>query len=203
MIFFEDLCHSGHFTRKVAALSLATRQAHGFPSLHQLGIVIPNVEKAAADLEMKGFGPFFIAKGSPAYWHEKGQVRRVSGKMGIAYHQNIEIELLEPLEGSAFYDQGLDPDGRAVVHHLGFIVDDVNIRAERMMSAGRGVWVRGQLKTGALKTDFVYMDPNEEDGLIIEFISWKLFGRRIEPGAGIAHTIGRIQKWTGRRCLSL
>ena len=203
MIYFEDVYGQGEFLSRTGELSRATRQSLAFPSLHQLGIVVPDVEKAAAEMETRGLGPFFIATGAPAYWHEKGAARQVSGKMGLAYHEGVEIELLEPLAGSAFYRHSLDPDGRAVVQHLGFIVDDVDIWAQKMKSAGIGVWVRGQLKTGALSTDFVYMDPNKEDGLIMEFIAWKLFGRSLKPVPGIAHALGRIQKWSGRRCWSL
>lgn len=203
MIFFDDLLHNGDFHRKVAGLSHIVRKAHAFPSLHQLGLVVPNVEQTAAELEEQGFGPFFIAKGAPVFWHEKGRACRVTGKMGLAYYSGVEIELLEPLEGSAFYRHSLDPTGRTVVQHLGFLVEDVDIWAKKLTSRGIGVWVRGRLKTGALKTDFVYMNPNEEDGLIMEFISWKLFGKPLRPVPGIAHTIGRIQKWTGRRCWSL
>lgn len=203
MIYFDDLVERGDFMCEVAGLSRHVRAAFGFPSLHQLGIVVPDVEEAAARLETDGFGPFFIAQGAPVFWHENERAFRVSGKMGLAYYRGIEIELLEPLEGSAFYHAALDPDGRPVVQHLGFLVDDVDVWAGRLRSSGTGVRVRGRLKTGAVKTDFVYMDPNEEDGLIMEFIAWELFGRPMKPGPAIAHTIGRIQKWTGKRCLSL
>lgn len=203
MVYFDDLFCNGDFLRGVAELSRPVREAFAFPSLHQIGIVVPEVEQAAAVLEDEGFGPFFIARGAPVFWHEKGHACRVAGKMGLAYHRGIEIELLEPLVGSSFYHHALDPSGRPVVQHLGFLVDDVDIWAKKLYSAGSGIWVRGRLKTGAVKTDFVYMDPNEDDGLIMEFISWTLFGRRLKPAPAILHTIGRIQKWTGKRCLSL
>lgn len=203
MIYFDELVRQENFSQAVDRLSLPVRKAHGFPSLHQLGLVVPGVERAASEWEASGLGPFFIARGAPAFWHEKGQARHVVGKMGLAYYNGVEIELLEPLEGSAFYRHALDPEGRAVIQHLGFLVDDVDIWGKKLRSAGIGIWVRGQLKIGALKTDFVYMEPNEEDGLIMEFISWKLFGKALKPTPGIAHTIGRIQKWSGRRCLSL
>lgn len=203
MVYFENLFRSGDFLRAVAELARPVREALAFPALHQLGLVVPDVAQAAAVLETQGMGPFFIARGAPAYWQEKGLARQVAGKMGLAYHCGIEIELLEPLDGSSFYHRALDPSGRPVVQHIGFLVGDVDTWARKMCATGTGIWVRGQLKTGAVKTDFVYMDPNEEDGLIMEFISWTLFGRRLKPGPALAHTIGRLQKWTGRRCLAL
>jgi hypothetical protein len=182
MFYFDNLVCREDFLCEVAGLSHHVRAAFAFPSLHQLGIVVPDVEQPAPRLETEGFRPFFIARGAPVFWHENEQAFRVSGKMGLAYCRGIEIELLEPLEGSAFYHDGLDPYGRPVVRHLGFLVDDVDVWAGRLRSAGTGVWVRGRLKTGAMKTDFVYMDPIEKDGLIMEFIAWKLFGRPMKPG---------------------
>jgi hypothetical protein len=203
MIHLDDFLRGANWERRAASLARPLREAHAFPPLHQLGIVAPDVEQTAVALEASGFGPFCIARGAPAFWYEKGRACRVSGKMGLAYHHGLEIELLEPLAGSAFYRDALDPCGRPVVHHLGFLVDDVDAWAGKLWSEGIGIWVRGQLKTGPVKTDFVYMEPTAGNGPIMEFISWKLFDRRIKPGPAVAHTIGRIQKWTGKRCLSL
>ena len=130
MVYFDDLFRSGDFHGALAELSRPVREALAFPSLHQLGIVVPDVEQTAAVLEEEGFGPFFIARGAPVFWHEKGRARQVAGKMGLAYHGGIEIELLEPLEGSSFYHHAIDPSGRPVVQHLGFLVDDVDAWAK-------------------------------------------------------------------------
>ena len=203
MIYLDDLLRGNDFDHVVAGLARPLRERFAFPSLHQLGVVVPDVEKAAAVLENDGFEPFFVARGAPVFWQEKGRRHRVSDKMGLAYHQGIEIELLEPLQGSDFYHSALDPSGRPVLQHLGFLVEDVDRWGEKLASAGLGVWVRGQLKTGPVKTDFAYMDPLEDDGLIMEFIVWRCFGQRFHPRSAIAHTIGRIQQWTGKRCWSL
>jgi len=56
MIFFDDLIRQGNFTHNAERLSHPVRKAHGFPSLHQLGLVVPDVEQAAEKLEEKGFG---------------------------------------------------------------------------------------------------------------------------------------------------
>ena len=203
MIYLDELLRGKRFHHKVAGLARPLRERFAFPPLHQLGIVVPDVEEAAAQLETDGFGPFFIARGAPVVWQEKGRRHRVSGKMGLAYHLGIEIELLEPLQGSDFYHHALDPSGRPVVQHIGFLVEDVDRWGKKLAPAGLGIRVRGQLKTGPVKTDFAYMDPLEDEGLIMEFIAWRCFGRRLHPSPAIAHTIGRIQQWTGKRCWSL
>ena len=84
MIFFEDVYHPDYFTRNATALSRATRQRFAFPSLHQLGIVVPEVERAALDLENRGLGPFFIAEGVIASsWKMHAQVQHKPGPWGL------------------------------------------------------------------------------------------------------------------------
>jgi hypothetical protein len=161
------------------------------------------VEDAARDLEAKGIGPFFIANGSPVFWREQGQVRSIRGKMGLAHHRGFELELLEPTEGSDFYRQSLDPAGGIVVQHLGLLVQDVDEWADRLAAAGSPVWIRGKLKIGPATADFAYMDTVKEAGLIIEFISWRIFGRTFSPPAALYHAAGRLEKWWGKRSITV
>jgi hypothetical protein len=48
------------------------------------------------------------------------------------------------------------------------------------------------------------MDPIKKNGLIMEFISWKILGLwPVNPPAGLFHFIGRIEKWTGKRSIAI
>ena len=117
--------------------------------------------------------------------------------------QDFELELLEPVEGSDFYQRSLDPEGRIVVQHLGFLVHDVDEWADRLAAAGSPVWVRGGLKLGPARTEFAYMDTAEEAGLIVELISRRVFGWRIWPLSGIFQVLAYLEKWTGKRSISV
>lgn len=203
MEFLKDLMRADDFGSAVKALAHDFCVQHGLPTIHQLGLVVPDVEAAARELEGQGIGPFFIAEGAPVLWCERGQEREVRLKLGLAYYQGFELEPLEPGEGSEFYGQSLDPEGRTVVQHLGFLVRDVDRWAERLVSAGFPLWVRGRIKAGPLLADFAYMDTVEEAGLIMEFISMRLFGRSIGPMAGLMHGLGRLEKWSGKRSISV
>jgi hypothetical protein len=164
---------------------------------------VPDFEKSAEKLEGQGFGPFFIATGSPVFWKEKDETRSVSGKMGLAYHEGIELELLEPVKGSDFYTRSLDPDGRIVVQHLGFLVKGVDDWADKATKAGLPVWVRGQLKAWPSITDFAYLEPLEDSGLIMEFINWRIMGFSFSPPPKLLKTVGHLEKWTGKRSITL
>ena len=203
MVYLDDLLSADDFVGAVNGLAGDFMKEQGLGHVHQLGLVVPDVEKAAENLEEKGFGPFFIATGSPVFWKEKGEARNVSGKMGLAYHKGMELELLEPLIGSDFYTQSLDPDGRIVVQHLGFLVKGVDAWVDKAENAGAPLWVRGQLKAWPSTTDFAYLEPMKDSGLIMEFINWRILGFSFSPPQGLLKTVGRVEKWTGKRSISL
>lgn len=125
-VMLDDLFAEARFADAANGIAGDFRRRFGLPLVHQLGLAVPDVEKAAEVLEKRGIGPFFIASGSPVRWRERGSEGAFKGKMGIAYHGGIEPELLEPGEGSDFYRRSFDAEGRAVVQHLGFMVDDVD-----------------------------------------------------------------------------
>ena len=199
MVLLGDLLNAADFSKAVDGLAREFRDQHKLPAIHQLGLTVPDVEDAARDLEAKGIGPFFIANGSPVFWRERGQERSIRGKMGLANHRGFELELLEPTEGSEFYRQSLNPADGIVVQHLGLLVQDVDEWADRLGATGSPVWIRGKLKIGPATADFCYMDTVEEAGLIIEFISWRIFGRPFSPPATLYHVAGRLEKWSGKR----
>ena len=203
MVFFDDLLSADNFTLAVSSLAHEFREKYDLPQLHQLGIVVSDVEKAAAILEEKGMSPFFIASGSPVAWNERGQDGQFTGKMGISYHKGVEIELLEPGVGSGFYKACVDPDCRMVVQHLGFLVNDVDAWADRLVKDGYPVWVRGKIRAFPATSEFAYMDTVEKTGLVIELICWKILGIRFKPPSGIFKAVGRIEKTIGIRCLPM
>ncbi|HNY66718.1 MAG TPA: VOC family protein [Deltaproteobacteria bacterium] len=203
MVLLEDLMQAPDFRKAVDGIGSEFRKRFALPPVHQLGIAVPDVVEAAGVLEGKGIGPFFIAGGSPDFWYERYEPRGFTGTMAIAYHQGIEIELLEPGVGSDFYRQSLDADRRPVVQHLGFLVSDVDIWASVLSQAGYPVWVRGRLSAFPTSTHFAYMDTVSDTGLVMEFISWKLLGMTFSPRPGLFHAIGRVQKLTGKRVIHL
>jgi hypothetical protein len=203
MVFLEDLLNAGDFGGAVNGLARGFRDQHQLPGIHQLGLVVSDAEKAADTLETRGIGPFFIARGSPVFWRERERELAFSGKMGLAYHKGVELELLEPGEGSDFYRQSLDPEGRIVVQHLGLLVKDVDDSAQRLVNEGLAVWIRGQLQVGPAKVDFAYIDTLKELDLIPEFISWRIFGWTCRPPARIFRGAGRLMRWFGKRSVSV
>jgi hypothetical protein len=166
----------------------------------QLGLAVTHMESAAAELEAQGAGPFMIKTGSPASWVEYGETRKVKGKLGLGYLHGIEMGLCEAGQGTDLYRETLDPEGEIVLHHIAFVVKDVDPWVERLTARKVPLRVRGSIKQGPLVIDFAYFDVQEETGLIIEIESFKMLGYfQWRPPAALYHTVGRLQKVVGRR----
>lgn len=203
MILLDDLMKEDDFAGAVGELAADFRKRFALPVVHQLGIVVPDVEEAARELEDKGIGPFFIAGGDTDFWRERYEPRRFTGKLGMAGFKGFELELLEAGSGSDFYRQCIDSQCRPVVQHLGFLVQDVDTWASILSQAGYPVWVRGKLSAFPSSANFAYMDTVRDAGLVIEFICWKLLGARLTPPFSAYHAMGRIQKLSGKRAIYL
>lgn len=203
MIYFDDLLKTADFGQSVSAIAKDFREKYKFPDIRQLGIVVANVEAAAAELEDKGIGPFFIASDTLDSWNERGKNKTFSGKVGLACHKGYEIELLEPGVGSNFYKSCVDKKGRMVLQHLGFSVKDVDSWTRRLEESGNKTWVRGKIKSLGLVTEFAYMDTLKQAGIITELIDMRIFGVPLKnPHAGFYHNCGRLEKLIGKRSLS-
>lgn len=203
MILFDELLQSNNFKGAVEEIGRDFRNRFAMPSVHQLGLVVPDVEESAAELEKEGLGPFFIAKGSVDVWQERGDNRAFSGKMGLAYYQGYEIELLEPGKGSDFYAQCVDAGGRPVLQHLGFLVNDVDIWSSVVSQAGCPVYVKGDMGAWPVRTRFAYMDTIEDCGMIMEFICWSLLGIVFRPPSLVYSGLARLGKRMGIRSFSM
>ena len=199
---FDQQWQSADFYAQTQALTADFQQAFKLPPVHQLGIVVADVEQAATRLEQAGLGPFFVAAGAPRLWREAGVTRPMSGKLGMAYKDHIEIELLEPGLHTDFYRRSLDPSGRAVIQHLGYRVAQVDDAAQRLVAAGFPLMVRGCLRSLGMQCHFAYLDTRAACGFVTEFIDFRLMGLRVPP-AWVYQAMARLQQGLGRRAFQM
>lgn len=203
MLYLDALLPAQDFRGAVNDLAAEFRERHRLGRVCQLGLVVASVEAAAEHLENMGFGPFLISSGNLARWDEGGKPGQFRGKLGIAKHQGVDLELLEPGEGSDFYRRDLDPEGRIVVQHLGFFVNDVDRTMAELNASGCPTLVRGRIKAGPLTFEFAYLDTIHTAGIIIELINLKALGLRINPLGFVYHFLGRLEKLSGIRCVDV
>ncbi len=140
-----------------------------FGRLHHVGVVVKDMDKAIDYLESMGVGPFRSKAGGrwglvsfkgelhgrPAEWKTKIS----NGPMG-----EVLLELLEPAEGDQALKESLDATGEGL-HHLGFLVDDIDTATERGLTQGLKIWTSSKQEN---KPAFVYFLPTEVAGIAVE-----------------------------------
>lgn len=199
-MLLSDMINGPGFNERMQDVAAPFRKKYGVPfRVHQAGIVVPDVMRAAEELEEQGLGPFMIASATLPRWTERGEERTFRGTMGMAYFDGIELELLEPGEGSDFYREHVDPRGRPVIQHIGFLTHAVDKWAGRLSEAGCPVRVRGRIGVGPLSIHFAYMETIREAGTILEFIGYRFAGIPIHPAVGIIRAVALLEKKTGKR----
>jgi len=60
------------------------------------------------------------------------------------------------------------------IHHLGFMVQDIDKRLDACQKLGIGVLQRGTIRDIGFTVDYAYVDTVEQAGVVIEFIQWRL-----------------------------
>jgi catechol 2,3-dioxygenase-like lactoylglutathione lyase family enzyme len=197
MILLDDLLAAPNFRQAAEALARDFRATHDLPLLYQVGLVAPDVQAATQALAGRDVGPFFIAEGEPAFWKVDGRNSRAPIRAGFAFHEGVQLECVEPGARRDLYRSYQDPQGRIVVHHLGLWVPDVDEWSQRMDEAGYPVQLRGRFQRGPVVADFAWIDSEAAAGIIIEFVSLRLFGWPYRPGPFLTHLTGYIQQWIG------
>lgn len=197
MILLDELLDAPNFRRAAEALGCNFRATHGLPSLYQVGLVAPDVQVATQKLADRGVGPFVVAEGRPAFWRVDGTNSRAPIRAGFAFHDGVQLECVAPGARQALYRPYRDPQDRIVVHHLGLWVSDVDAWIQQMTDSGYPARLRGQFQRGPVVADFAWVDSEAAAGIIIEFVSLRLFGMPYRPGPFSTQLAGRLQQWMG------
>ncbi len=137
------------------------------PKIYQLGYVVADVEKAARHYESAfGIGPF----AGPVVVPMKKAVfmgRTVSTKIKTVFAKSgdIQIELIQPLDGDNPYTEFLAKKGDGI-HHLGFKVDDIEQAKAELAKKGMQPFFSGDL----VVMKFAYYDTTQFGGLAMELL---------------------------------
>lgn len=105
------------------------------PFLH-VGIVVLDLEAAAANFQRRwGARVTEIADVTLPHALYHGRPARISFKRGLISSGSSQIELTQPLSGSPFADFLNERKGDGV-HHLAYVVDDIDPYLERLNPTG-------------------------------------------------------------------
>lgn len=144
------------------------------PPISQIGVVVKNVEKTAAFYSSAfGIGPFTIYEWSPdRHWNDE-KPSHLRLRMGKVMWDNVELELIEPLEGISDHRSFLETHGEGL-HHLGFNVPNYEEVFEKFLREGFRPLMRAESYVesynGRLKA--CCFDTRKVGGILFEII-WK------------------------------
>ena len=135
------------------------------PAVSQIGVVVENLDRVASFLESSfGLGPFRVEEPeAPNVW-DRGREKHIKARLGFAMMGEVELELIQILEGDSVHLEFLREHGEGI-HHLGFRVTDFEAKLARAKAMGFEV-----LQTGPVGRFYAYLDTRPQSGLIFELI---------------------------------
>ncbi len=133
-------------------------------AITQVGIVVENLKEVMANYQsILGIGPWDILEYKPPTLHDvtyhgkpvnpKWMVASVNLMSPINNVGRVQLELLQPISGDNIYSDFLYEHGEGI-HHLQFLVDDINDTNRIMEAEGFPVLMGG----GFLDGGFAYYD---------------------------------------------
>lgn len=147
--------------------------------INQLAIVVKDLEKVAENYwNILGIGPWAIFNWeAPLVYDRKyhGETVWAREKIALAQVGDVQLELVQPVEGASIYKDWLDEHGEGL-HHMNFLVDDVDAAAEILT------------KEGFLSLQSGRFGPQEQKGAYNYFDIWPL--RAIWEPVHIGEEIG-------------
>ncbi|MFX0205636.1 MAG: VOC family protein [Candidatus Hodarchaeota archaeon] len=132
-----------------------------FPQIDQIGIVVKNMDTSVKFYEQI-FGPPFLTLES--------NINSAKLKIGLFQVGEIQLELIEVLEGETIHSKFLRERGEGL-HHIGFIVEDIEEELARLRKRGIKVLERGLVQE---MVKFAYLDTEKSLGIILELIQLTL-----------------------------
>jgi methylmalonyl-CoA/ethylmalonyl-CoA epimerase len=102
------------------------------PPLHHVGIVVLDLEAASADFERRWGAQ--VTDVTDVTWPDAlyhGRRRTITLRRGVISTGGSDIELIEPIGRSPFHDSLVERKGDGV-HHLAYVVDDIDLHLGRL-----------------------------------------------------------------------
>ncbi|MFX0150402.1 MAG: VOC family protein [Candidatus Hodarchaeota archaeon] len=131
-----------------------------FSKIDQIGIVVKDMESTMKFYErMFGIEPFLTLVSS---------VYSAELKIGLLYLDEVQIELIQVLQGETIHSKFLKRQGEGL-HHLGFFVDDIEKDLTRLENDGIKVLERGIILE---EVEYAYLDTQKFLGIILELIQF-------------------------------
>jgi len=129
--------------------------------INQIAIVVKDLESVAKNYwDILGIGPWAIYKWeAPLVYDRKyhGRIVWAREKIALAQVGDVQLELVQPVEGPSIYRDWLDEVGEGL-HHINFLVDDVDEAVEMLAMEGFPSMQSGRFEPREQKGAYNYID---------------------------------------------
>ena len=132
----------------------------------QIGVVVRDAQKAMDYYSsLFGIGPWETRELGSTEDDLKAGRRPWRVRLCFASMGQVQLELIEILEGRTIHSRFLESKGEGL-HHLGFYVTDIEGKLSQLERQGVGVLLKGKGMAGS----FAYLDTEATGGVIFELI---------------------------------
>ena len=144
------------------------------PAPAQIGVVVKNLDNAMNHYsQVFGVGPFQVIEFAPAQHWLKGKPTPIRLNIGIAQWGNLQLELIEVVEGDIPHKWFLDEKGEGV-QHLGFIVDNYDQWLSYLKDKGIDVLMNAETDVeGMGHVRAAYLESDRVGGVLFELTEIK------------------------------
>jgi len=134
--------------------------------LAQVGIVVKDMDKAIEFYSSAfGFGPFEIIEFPDLSVEVRGKPAKISVTAALAAAGDLQVEFIQAEPGENIYWEFFEKHGEGL-HHLGFVVDDLDAELAEAKEKGIPVLMYGKVEGGS----FAYLDSTQPGGVIMELL---------------------------------
>jgi 4-hydroxyphenylpyruvate dioxygenase-like putative hemolysin len=135
----------------------------------QIGIIVRDLQKTVDNYwAIFGIGPWQVVRMEPPILTDvtlRGKPVEALMLAAIAQNGNIQLELIQPLEGPSIWKEFLEARGEGL-HHVQPLVKDIKASLSAFKEMGVNVLMSGKIANNI----FYYMDTEPLLGIILEFI---------------------------------
>lgn len=148
------------------------------PAMRQQGIIVKNIDQSLPYYrQVLNINPWYRIHFVEEEIYYEGRRIDLNLKIAVGYSGPLQFELIEVVRGEDnIYTELINTQGQGL-HHIGFVVSNIEKKTEMLRNAGFSPIQHGVLKTkGNTVIRFAYFDTMASFGFILELIETTLFG---------------------------
>jgi len=146
-----------------------TNQALGTTMITQVGVIVADIEtKAKAWADVLGLPvPEIIITDTVdvAQTEYKGESTPARAKLAFLHLGQVDLELIEPIDGPSTWKDQLDQHGESL-HHIAFVINGMQEKVAYLDTKGLPLVQRGEYTGGR----YAYVDGTAKLGAVLELL---------------------------------